>query len=217
MFKNLLRPDSPLMIVMTQITDCIFLSMFFFLGCLPVLTIGASFAALYDSVFRGFRDGEKHTWQRFLHSFRQNWKSGILPTIFFLLAMAGMAYGGIQLWNHAVYGNISWALFAGMMLVLVVAVGALSVLFPMLSRFENSLGALLRNTFVLALANLPRTLVLGILNVAAGALCIGLIAPIFLVPALAALIGTWLIEPMFRPYMPEKEEEDEEIFEEAAE
>ena len=27
MFRNLLRPDSPLMITMTQITDCIFLSL----------------------------------------------------------------------------------------------------------------------------------------------------------------------------------------------
>lgn len=81
MFRKLFRPDSPLMVVMTQITDCIFLSLFFIMGCLPVVTVGASFAALYDAAYRGFRQGEKHTWQRFLEVFRNNWRAGILPTL----------------------------------------------------------------------------------------------------------------------------------------
>ena len=52
MFRNLLRPDSALMITMTQITDCIFLSLFWLVGCIPVITIGASFAALYECLRR---------------------------------------------------------------------------------------------------------------------------------------------------------------------
>lgn len=47
MFQKLFNPDNPLMITVTQITDCIFLSMFWMLGCFPVVTAGASFAALY--------------------------------------------------------------------------------------------------------------------------------------------------------------------------
>lgn len=49
--KGLFRLDGPMMTVMTQITDCIFLSLFFILGCFPVVTIGASFASLCDSIF----------------------------------------------------------------------------------------------------------------------------------------------------------------------
>jgi hypothetical protein len=74
-------------------------------------------------------------------------------------------------------------------LVAVVLVGVLSLLFPMLSRFENSLGALLRNTVILALANLPRTVVLGVVNTAVALLCVRFVIPLFLLPALAALIG----------------------------
>ena len=65
MFRKFLNPDNALMITMTQITDCIFLSMFWLLGCIPVVTVGASFAALYDATYRGFRQGEKHCWGRF--------------------------------------------------------------------------------------------------------------------------------------------------------
>ena len=75
----------------------------------------------------------------------------------------------------------------------------------MLSRFENSLAALLRNTVLLSLANLPRTLALGILNAMVTLLCAWLVIPLFIVPAMAAFLATWLIEPMFKPYMPEEE------------
>ena len=55
MFRNFFRPDSALMITLSQITDCIFLSLFWIMGCVPVVTAGASFAALYDATYRGLR------------------------------------------------------------------------------------------------------------------------------------------------------------------
>ena len=208
MFKGLFRPDSGLMIAMTQVTDCIFLSLFFMIGCVPVVTMGASFAALYDASYRCYRRGEKHPWMRFLQVFRDNWKAGILPTIAFFVAVWVLGKGMILVWNAAVAAQISWMLFAGLALVAVLLVGVLSVLFPMLSRFENPAGVLLKNTLILALANVPRTLVLGILNGFAFFLCIRYVIPMFVLPALVALLGSFLIEPMFKPYMPEEPEEE---------
>ena len=209
MFRSLFRPDSPLMVTLSQITDCIFLSLFFIVGCFPVVTVGASFAALYDSTCRGFRKGEKHTWQRFLEVFRNNWKAGILPTLVFLVLCAGLTKGLVFLWNSAVYQEISWMLFSGGAFVGVLAAGILSVLFPMLSRFENSLGALLKNTLILSIANMPRTLALGILNTASLLLCVRYVYPLFFLPSLAALIGSLFIEPMFKPYMPVEDTTEE--------
>ena len=206
--KNLFRPDSGLMIVMTQITDCIFLSLFFLLGCVPVVTVGASFAALYDATYRGFRRGEKNTWQRFLQVFRTNWKAGILPTLVFFAVAWALGWGMIQIWNAAVAAQMSWMLFAGVALVAVVLVGVLSVMFPMLSRFENPVGALLKNTMVLAIANAPRALALGMLNAFSFFLCVRFVFPLFFLPSLAALVGSLLIEPMFKPYMPEESAEE---------
>ena len=201
MFRNLLRPDSPLMITMNQITDCIFLSLFWLVGCIPVVTAGASFAALYDSVYHTYRKGSRHGWQRFASTFKANWKGGIVPTVIFLVAAFALTKGLIGLWNAAVDGQISWMLFSAGALVGVLVLGILSVLFPMLSRFDNPLGALLKNTVFLALANLPRTLALGMLNAAAVFLCAQYVFPVFFLPALAALLGTLFLEPMFRPYL----------------
>ena len=206
MFRKFLNPDNALMITMTQITDCIFLSMFWLLGCLPVVTVGASFAALYDATYRGFRQGEKHCWGRFWQVYRENWKAGILPTAVFLAVLTLVTKALVALWNAAVAGGVSWMLFSGLAFVGVLVLGMVSVLFPMLSRFENPFLGLLKNTVFLAMANLPRTIALGILNAAAGLACAFFVLPLFFLPSLAALIGSVLIEPMFKPYLPKVEE-----------
>lgn len=201
MARGIFHPDSALMITMTQITDCIFLSLFWLLGCIPVITIGASFAALYDSVYYGFRKGDKHCWQRFLHTYRGSWKAGIIPTAVFLGAGSLLGNTLIALWNSAVAGTLSWMVFSGAAFAGVLVLGILSLMFPVLSRFENSVAALLKNTVFLAMANLPRTLALGLLNAVTVLLCMAYVVPLFVLPALSALIGTLFIEPMFRPYM----------------
>ena len=205
MARGIFHPDSALMITMTQITDCIFLSLFWLLGCLPVVTIGTSCAALYDAVYYGFRRGDKHSWQRFAHTFRSNWKAGIVPTVVFLGGIGILGKALIALWNSAVAGHISWMMFSGGAFVGILMLGILALLFPVLSRFENSLMGLLKNTVFLAMANLPRTLALGMLNAVTVFLCAVYIVPLFFLPALSALISTLFIEPMFKPYMPEED------------
>ena len=205
MFQKLLNPENPLMITMTQITDCIFLSLFWLLGCFPVVTAGAASAALYDAVFRCYRKGDKHPWQRFLKVFRENWKQGIVPTVLFLGLFVLLAKAVTGLWNAAVYGQVSWMLFSAGAFVGVLVLGILSLLFPMLSRFENSLAGLLKNTVLLSLANVPKTLALGLVNAASMLLCIRYIFPLFFLPALTALIGSLFVEPMFRPYLPSED------------
>lgn len=201
MFRNLLNPDNPLMITMSQITDCILLSLLWLLGCFPVFTVGASSAALYDSVRHCFRGSERNPVSRFLKSFRRDFRASLIPNVLYLAAIWFGGKGMIAVWNGAVYGKYSWMLFAGAALVAALVLGALSVLFPLLSRFDNPLPALLKNTVLLALANAPRTLALGMLNALTAWLCICFIFPLLFLPALSALISTALLEPMFRPYL----------------
>ena len=201
MFRNLTNPENALMITMNQITDCIFLSLFWFLGCVPVFTAGASCAALYDSVYRRFRLGEQRSWSRFFSSFARDFKASLLPNVLFVAALWFGIKGLIALWNAAVYGNISWPLFSALTFLAVTVLGVLSVLFPLLSRFDNPLPRLLGNTLALSMANLPRTIALGILNALTAWLCIRWIFPLFFLPAVSTLISTLLLEPMFRPYM----------------
>ena len=205
MGRKFLNPDNPLMITLSNITDCIFLSLFWLVGCIPVVTAGASFAALYDATHQSLRKGSKHSWSRFLHVYRKNWKAGILPTLVFCAVIFGVAKAVVGLWNNAVAGELSWMLFSGCAFLGILVVGIISLMFPMLSRFENSFAALLKNTLFLALANLPRTVALGMVNTITGLLCAVLIVPLFFLPSLAMLVNTFFIEPMFKPYMPKED------------
>lgn len=208
MFRNLFNPESPLMVTMAQVTDCIFLSLFFLLGCIPVVTVGASFTALYDASFRAFRKNEKNSWQRFFRVFRQNWKASLLPTAVLLAVLVCGGWVMIQVWNAAVLDSMSWMLFSAAAFLACGVLGTVSLLFPVLSRFENTAAGLLRNSALLALANLPRTLCLGILNALAGYLCLKFVVPVFFLPSLAALLGSFFVEPMFKPFMNTEQTEE---------
>lgn len=208
MFRNILKPDSPLMITMTQITDSIFLSLFWLLGCFPVITIGVSTAALYDAVYHGFRKGEKHSWQRFGHAFRQNLKSGLLAGVIFLAAAAILTRVGILAWNQAVYGNLSWGVFAAIAFFLLVLLGIGSITFPLLSRFETGTMQLFSNTIRLGLANLPLTMGLAMVNAVVIFFCVRYVVPLVFLPALGALLSTLFIEPMLKPFMPSEDAAD---------
>ena len=207
MFRNLLNPNNALMITMAQISDCIFLSLFWLIGCIPVVTVGASTAALYDAVYHAFRKGDKQSWFRFLKTFRENLVPSLAPSVAYLLCFVGLGWLVIQLWNSAVAGVLSWMIFSALAFIAVAVLGVLSVMFPMLSRFENNFGSLVKNTLLLALANLPGTVGLGMVNTACILLCMRYVFPLFFLPALAALIGTLFIEPMFKPYMPVERDE----------
>lgn len=205
MFRNILNPENPLMITLNQLTDVIFLSLFWLICSFPLVTAGAATAALYDAVYRTFRKGEKNGWLRYFRSFRNNLKGSFLITVIFLGIFFALGRGMILAWNNAVYGNISWMLFAGIAFVLFTLLGILSILFPMHSRFDNTPAALLGNTFRLGLAKLPFSLGLAAVNAVCVLCCILYIFPVFFLPALSSLISTLFLEPMFRPFMPDED------------
>lgn len=198
MFRNF---SHSLAVAVSQAVNCVVLSLCWVLCSLPLITIGASSAALYDAVYYGFLRGEKHPRQRFFRSFRNNLKPGILPGIVYLVLFCAGGWGLLRLWNTAVWEQVSFGMFGAAAFAVALLLGTMSVLFPLLSRFNNTFGGLLRNTVLLALVNLPRTLGLGFVNTITVLLCAKLVLPLLFLPALANLLGTVFLEPMFRPYM----------------
>ena len=207
MFQKIFNPDNALMITFAQIGDCVFLSLFWVLCCFPVLTMGAATTAMYDAVVHTFLRGDKYSWHRFLKTFRVHLRPALAPTAVFLPVFALWGWGMIQIWNRAVWGQISWMAFSVGAFVGVLVLGILSVMFPLLSRFETGTAQLFSNTVRLGLAHLPRTLALAMVNAVTIFLCVRYVFPLFFLPALASLICTLFLEPMFKPFMPEENEE----------
>ena len=96
---------------------------------------------------------------------------------------------------------------AAMLFLLSVVVGVFSWVLPLLSRFTFSIGNLNRMAVKLALGHIFRTVLLGLLTVAAVALCTRTWYPIMVVPELLAVLWAAIMEPVFKQYMTEEERE----------
>ena len=80
-------PDSKFMIVCTRLVELTKINLLWLLCCFPLITLGASGAALYDSVRHCFRGSERNPISRFFQSFRRDFKASLVPTVLYLAAL----------------------------------------------------------------------------------------------------------------------------------
>ena len=171
----------------------------------PLLTIGASTAALYDCAARCIRGGDEKMFARFFRTFRRELAPAI-PTLLLWCAVIAGGYAAISAYgNNVAINDVSVALTTAMLLLLTVLVGIAAWVFPLLSRFTFGVVPLNVTAVKLALIHLPRTMALGIATVLAAFLCAQFIAPLFFLPGILAWLWTLLLEGVFQTY----ENEDE--------
>lgn len=204
MFGNFFSADNPFFVPFGKLVDVVCLSLLWVVCSLPIVTLGAATAALYDSVARCVRGGQSGPYARFFSTFKGSFKVGVPAGL--LVAVA--AWGIYQL-HHFLYlkalGRGLW--YGGYFFFWVVAlvlIGMLGYLLPALSRFELSFSQLLGNCAKLAMAHLPATVALGLLLAVAFILFYDFpLIAIFCLPCLTALMASLFLERVFRPFMGE--------------
>lgn len=209
MFNKLFDRSNGLMITMSWITDCLFLSMLWMLFSVFLIPLGPATAALYDTAVHTFRHEEEVVYGRFFQSMKKNLKVGI-PAGLICLAIG---FGGYQLWNTigaaAVESDMGYMLLWGYFFVYMLVIGLIGFLFTLLSRFETGLIQLFVNTVVLGVAHLPRLLAVCMICAVTIWICVWQWWPVIFLPCLSALLASFFIEPIFEKYMPKKEEKTE--------
>lgn len=182
------------------VADMVILSCLWVICSAPLLTIGASTAALYDCTARCVRGGDEKMFARFFRTFRRELMQSIPTVLLWCIVIIG-GYAAISTYGNSVtVTNISTAITTGLLLLLTVVVGIAAWVFPLLSRFTFRVVQLNVTAVKLALIHLPRTMALGISTVFAGFLCLQFIAPLFFLPGILALLWTLLLESVFRKY-----------------
>lgn len=205
MLRRIFNPENFLFRFTGRVLDILVLSILWLVCCLPVVTIGPASAALYYSCAKCLRRKEPAPYRNFLSAFRQNLKTGIAATVFFLLLALVLDVGYVFL---AATG--SDVLRVTYLVLMLVPAALISCAFPLLSRFTYTTGGLLANSLRLTFRHLPRALAAGILNTAGVVLTLSLwyCGVMLVTPALCALLSTFLLEPVFRKYTPEEELEE---------
>lgn len=182
------------------IADVFILSGLWFVCSVPVITMGAATAALYDCAARCVRGGEDKMLSRFFRTFKRELVGGALALGLWALIVTG-AYTLVKTFGNSVAVNeTTTVLTAALLLIVVAVVGIACWVLPLLSRFAFSFGQLNATAVKLALSQMPRTLLLGLSTVICGYFCIQFWLPFFFLPAVLAIVWTLLIEPVFRPF-----------------
>lgn len=124
---------------------------------IPVVTIGAGYAALYYTMMRCLRSSDPiNPFSTFWRGLRENWKQG---TLCFLAVVAlGVLLYLEQFWCSQFTGWAAFLRYPLMALMVVLAILA-CYLFPVMAAFQCTLPGLLRNSIFFAMRN-PISMVL---------------------------------------------------------
>lgn len=154
--SKLFRMDSPLMRFLTKIADLMVLNILFCVTSIPLITIGASWTALYSVTLKMVRDEEGSVSRSYFQSFRQNFKQATLLWLGVLVVLALLVLD-IRVLNGMAGGTAPGLLRVGVEILALLGIMVLQYLFPSLARFEASLADTLKNACMMALAHLPKT------------------------------------------------------------
>lgn len=154
--SKLFRMDSPLMRFLTKIADLMVLNILFCVTSIPLITIGASWTALYSVTLKMVRDEEGSVSRSYFRSFRQNFKQATLLWLGVLVVLALLVLD-IRVLNGMAEGTAPGLLRVGVEILALLGIMVLQYLLPSLARFEASLADTLKNACMMALAHLPKT------------------------------------------------------------
>ena len=148
--------DSPLMRFLTKIADLMVLNILFCVTSIPLITIGASWTALYSVTLKMVRDEEGSVSRSYFRSFRQNFRQATLLWLGVLVVLALLVLD-IRVLNGMAGGTAPGLLRVGVEILALLGIMVLQYLFPSLAKFEASLADTLKNACMMALAHLPKT------------------------------------------------------------
>lgn len=188
-----------------KIFDLIVVSVLWVLGSLPVVTFGASCSALYAAVSRSVRRDTGTAVTQFWRSYRRDLRSS-LPVwmcfgaaIFVLLLNFGIVRGRTEGLT-----SLFFMMFYGFLTLLLII--ACCYAFPALSRFDMPGGWIVKLSFYLLVRHLPVSLMLLALFAGAYLLILWKVMLVVIVPGVAALLASFLIDPILDRHMPDGEE-----------
>ena len=212
--RSIFDMDSPVMQAMNKLGSMIWISLLWLLCCLPVVTIGASTAALYRMMFN-LREDKTCTAGAFFRAFTSNFKQDSL------LWLIEVAFGAAMIgyyWFAASMGaeNLRLILVIPFCLLFLLSGFLFLYVYPLTCYFENTLGNTLRNALILSCCNPKRTIpafVLSIVPVIAMFLSLTWFMRLFWFWILVApgLLTYWIcrcLEPVFRACIPEDDPEE---------
>lgn len=195
------NPENRFWIFMDKVMDAMIISILWLVCSLPVVTMGAATAAVFRFTLDQVRDEEGYVWKSFFKAFRQNFRQATV------LWLAGLAVGAFLMAD--MYLCMRLRIPETMRMALMTGFGCISLIYlltmmyvlPLTACFQVTARRAVRDSFVMAVGNLPVSLLIlliyGIFTVLA---CYRPGAAVFCV-GLAIFVSSYLFHFVFRRYV----------------
>ncbi len=197
--RRFFQLDNPVWRFVGNIADMFLLSVFWYVCCLPVFTIGSGTTALYYVTLKLTSNQEGYTTTSFWRSFKSNFKQTTLLWLGFLAV--GMVIAIDIYWGLTSGSSFGASLLPAFCIIAFLYLLVLSFLFPLLARCDNTSSALVKMCCAMAVRNfLP---VFSALLLTTGIFLAGLFLfmPLCLIaPGLSAYLNSYLYNRIFTKY-----------------
>lgn len=157
------NPDNPIMRFITKIANSVYLNILWLICSLPIVTIGASTTSLFYVTLKMAKNEEGCLTAAFFRSFKENFRQA--TKIWLILLAAGMVFAlDGYIFYHMRFENALWTIGTAIFLVALAAYTIiLMYIFPLLARFDNTIGAMFKNSIFIGMRFLLCTALMAVI------------------------------------------------------
>lgn len=178
--RSAFDPEGPFLQFITKIVYSVWLNILWFVCCIPVITIGPSTTALFYTCQKIARDEEGHITSAFFHSFKENFKQGCLIGLIMTVLGGFLVFDGFVL-SRLYKTSAFWAILTAVFLVACAAWLIISMwIFPLLAHFDNTTGAMFKNSIMLGMRFLVCTVLMAAVYIVMALLVINVMTPLII-------------------------------------
>ncbi len=212
---GIFNPDSKFSQIMSRVFDLMIMNLIFIFTSIPIFTIGVNYTALYYVTLKMVKNEESYVFKSYWKSWRQNFKQATGIWLIFLFIGVFLVMD-IFLVNQMT-GPSTYLRYVFFVILFIWGM-VLTYVFPVLSRFDNTVKQTIKNSLLMSIRHLPWTIVMLVINLLP--LILLIFAPttvaslvsfvmIFLGIAVVAYANSWFfVNKIFPYYMPSEEEEE---------
>lgn len=155
--------DRPMWRFLGSIADFAVLTVYWLIGCLPIVTIGTSTTAVFYVCFRLHNREEGKLWQMYKKSFKENLKQGIFIWLLYIFVALDVFIIGYTLCQMGVLSAADFAretgrYYTSLVIVILLYLSVMLYTAGLLAMFKQTTGQCIQAAVVMTFAKLPSTL-----------------------------------------------------------
>lgn len=221
MFEKIFNMDNAVWRAMAKVADLVIANLLFLVCSIPIVTIGASMTALYTVTLKMVDKSGGYVSKDFWSAFKSNFKQS---TIIWLIMLAvGVFIAGDYYLVSQMVATVGIAVKYIVLILAFLYFMIISYVFPLQSKFENTIGRTITNAAMMSIAHLvPWTILITLVNVlpvfsllGSVELFIDIILPVMILLGFSTIawLNSFMFQKVFARYIPEEEEVIEEVVE----